>query len=61
MNIFYDENMPFAADFFADLGVLTAFSGRALSATDMRDADVLLVRSITQVNAALLQKNKTLS
>ena len=61
MNIFYDENMPFAAEFFADLGVLTAFSGRALSATDVRDADVLLVRSITKVNEALLQKNKTLS
>lgn len=61
MNIFYDENMPFAAEFFADLGVLTPFSGRVLSATDIRDADVLLVRSITKVNEDLLQQNKTLS
>jgi len=60
MNIFYDENMPFAAEFFADLGKLTAFSGRSLSPTDITDADVLLVRSITQVNEALLQQNKTL-
>ncbi|MFT6920647.1 MAG: erythronate-4-phosphate dehydrogenase [Cognaticolwellia sp.] len=61
MNIFYDENMPFAAEFFADLGVLTAFSGRDLSATEISDADVLLVRSITKVNETLLQHNKTLS
>lgn len=61
MNIFYDENMPFAAEFFADLGVLTPFAGRALSATDICDADVLLVRSITKVNEDLLQQNKALS
>lgn len=60
MNIFYDENMPFAAEFFADLGDLTAFSGRHLSAIDVSSADVLLVRSITQVNEALLQSNKGL-
>ena len=58
MNIFYDENMPFAAEFFADLGDLTAFSGRTLSAQDVSDADVLLVRSITQVNEDLLQQKK---
>lgn len=61
MNIFYDENMPFAKEFFADLGTLTAFSGRSLVAKDIANADVLLVRSITQVNKALLQHNKTLS
>ena len=61
MNIFYDENMPFAAEFFADLGELTAFTGRTLSANDVSDADVLLVRSITKVNEDLLQHNKKLS
>ena len=61
MNIFYDENMPFAAEFFSDLGDLTAFSGRTLTSTDVRDADVLLVRSITKVNERLLQQNKALS
>ncbi len=61
MNIFYDENMPFAAEFFADLGVLTPFSGRTLSPIDIQDADVLLVRSITKVSEDLLQKNKALS
>ena len=61
MNIFYDENMPFAKDFFADLGTLTAFSGRTLTANDVANADVMLVRSITQVNKALLQNNNVLS
>lgn len=61
MNIFYDENMPFAAEFFADLGILTPFSGRSLSASDVSDADVLLVRSITKVNEALLNENTQLS
>lgn len=61
MNIFYDENMPFAAEFFADLGILTPFSGRSLSANDVSDADVLLVRSITKVNEALLNENTQLS
>ncbi len=60
MNIFYDENMPFAAEFFSDLGRLQAFSGRSLLANDIGDADVLLVRSITQVNEALLSANKQL-
>jgi erythronate-4-phosphate dehydrogenase len=61
MNIFYDENMPFAAEFFADLGVLTPFSGRTLSPMDIQDADVLLVRSITKVNESLLLQNQALS
>ena len=61
MNILYDENMPFAAEFFAELGKLTAFSGRSLTPDDVSDADVLLVRSITRVNQDLLQQNKRLS
>ena len=60
MNIFYDENMPFAAEFFADLGTLTPYSGRTLSDEKVSEADVLLVRSITKVNEALLHSNKQL-
>jgi erythronate-4-phosphate dehydrogenase len=58
MQIFYDENMPFATEFFGDLGQLTPFSGRSLSAAGVARADVLLVRSITKVNQALLSNNK---
>lgn len=65
MNIFYDENMPFAeefmAEFFGDDTQLTAFSGRDLSAEQVKDADVLLVRSITKVNQTLLAQNTRLA
>lgn len=56
MNIFVDENMPYAKEFFSGIGTVTQFSGRELSGSDIHDADVLLVRSITQVNQALVQE-----
>jgi erythronate-4-phosphate dehydrogenase len=61
MNIHYDENMPFAREFFGELGHLIPFSGRELHAENVKEADVLLVRSITKVNESLLSKNKKLS
>ena len=65
MNIFYDENMPFAEDFMAEFfgedTQLTSFSGRDLSAEQVKDADVLLVRSITKVNETLLAQNTRLA
>ena len=60
MNIFYDENMPFVKEFFSDFGNLYSFSGRSLTANDIIKADVLLVRSITQVNETLLRLNNQL-
>ncbi|REL36223.1 4-phosphoerythronate dehydrogenase [Thalassotalea euphylliae] len=58
MKIFFDENMPFAREFFSELGgeqhQLVPFKGRELNAQQLIDADVLLVRSITKVNEALL-------
>ena len=58
MKIFYDENMPFAKEFFGELGQLQPFVGRELTAQQVQDADVLLVRSITKVNQALLASNQ---
>lgn len=60
MKIYYDENMPFAREFFGSLGQLQAFSGRELTTEQIADADVLLVRSITKVNQQLLANNKQL-
>ena len=54
MKILIDENMPFAEEFFADMAKIERFPGRALSPQQLEDADVLLVRSITKVNAPLL-------
>jgi len=61
MKIFYDENMPFAKEFFSDFGQLIPFSGRDLTAEQLSDADVLLVRSITRVNKNLLRLNNNLA
>ncbi len=66
MKIFYDENMPYAAQFFADFGSsnnpieLIPFVGRELTPEQVADADVLLVRSITKVNEDLLKLNTKL-
>lgn len=53
LRIVADENMPGLAMFDA-LGSVVARPGRALSARDLGQADVLLVRSVTRVDAALL-------
>lgn len=60
MNIFYDENMPFAEEFFSSLGKTVSFSGRELTSDKVLEADVLLVRSITQVNEKLLSSNEAI-
>ncbi|WNC67452.1 4-phosphoerythronate dehydrogenase [Thalassotalea nanhaiensis] len=61
MKIFYDENIPYAKEFFHDFGELVPFAGRELSAEQVKDADVLLVRSITKVNEQLLHLNTKLT
>ena len=54
MKIVCDENIPLAGRFFEALGELVYYSGRAISSDNVRDADILLVRSVTCVNEALL-------
>lgn len=55
MKIVADENIAFAREFFSQAGELRLMPGRNITAADVRDADILLVRSVTDVNAALLQ------
>lgn len=54
LRIVADENMP-GLDMFEALGTVVTRPGRALSARDLQRADVLLVRSVTRVDAALLE------
>ncbi|WP_087017612.1 4-phosphoerythronate dehydrogenase [Thaumasiovibrio subtropicus] len=56
MNIVIDENMPYAEALFTQLGEVTLLPGRNLTADDLVDVDALMIRSVTQVNAALLAK-----
>jgi len=60
LNIYIDENIPYAKPFFEDHGRVTLFSGRTVTGEQLKDADVLLVRSITQVNESLLKLNLNL-
>ena len=56
MKILIDENMPYAAELFSQLGEVVAKPGRTLAAEDLVDIDALMIRSVTKVNASLLEK-----
>jgi erythronate-4-phosphate dehydrogenase len=54
MKIVCDKNMPFATEAFGTLGEVLSRDGRQIAPGDVRDADLLVTRSTTKVNAALL-------
>ncbi|MGE8501980.1 MAG: 4-phosphoerythronate dehydrogenase PdxB [Pseudomonas sp.] len=58
MHIVADENIPLLDEFFADFGTINRLPGRAITAQDVRDADLLLVRSVTRVDRALLEGSR---
>ena len=60
MRILIDENMPVADVLFADFGEVIRVPGRQMTAAQVADADVLLVRSVTRVDAALLEQARRL-
>lgn len=54
MKIVADENMPLVKELFAPFGEVQTFPGRELGPEQIKGADVLLVRSVTTVNAEIL-------
>jgi erythronate-4-phosphate dehydrogenase len=54
VKILVDENMPYARELFSRTGDVVAVPGRPLPEAELQDADGLMVRSVTKVNAALL-------
>jgi len=54
MEIVADENIPFVSTVFASLGEVRTLIGRQINRADLGDAEVLLVRSVTQVDEKLL-------
>jgi erythronate-4-phosphate dehydrogenase len=54
LRIVADRVIAAAATAFAEIGEVTLADGRLISAELLADADVLLVRSVTRVDAALL-------
>lgn len=55
LEIYADENIPGLREYLGDAVNITFFSGRELTAAQLRDADALLVRSVTRVQRELLQ------
>ena len=54
MRILADENIPLLDAFFGGFGSIRRMPGRAIDAAAVAEADVLLVRSVTRVDAAML-------
>lgn len=58
MLIVADENIPLLDAFFAGFGEIRRYPGRAIDAACVKDADVLLVRSVTRVDRQLLEGSR---
>ncbi len=54
LDIVADENIPLAGTLFGSMGPVRLAPGRNISPEMVRHADMLLVRSVTRVDAALL-------
>jgi erythronate-4-phosphate dehydrogenase len=54
IKIVADNAIPFVEKFFSCIGVLELVEGRKITAEVVKDADVLVVRTITKVNSELL-------
>ncbi len=54
LKIVADENIPQVKQAFDSIGSVQVVPGRTLSAQVVKDADILLVRSITRVDKQLL-------
>jgi erythronate-4-phosphate dehydrogenase len=54
MRIVIDRNIPFGEPVFSTLGDVTALRTGDIQAAAVRNADILIIRSETKVNAALL-------
>ena len=55
MRIVADENIPLLDEFFAGFGEIQRLPGRAIDAAAVAQAELLLVRSVTVVDRALLK------
>jgi len=58
MKLVVDENIALAEEAFGSFGELLLVNGRGIKNEILRDADILIVRSITNVNKELLSDTK---
>ena len=57
MRILADQNIAAVESWFGALGPVQRFDGRQLTAGDLTETELLLVRSVTRVDAALLAQS----
>lgn len=55
MKLLIDENISFAEEAFSQFGEVELLPGRSINKNKVQNADVLIVRSITNVNEELLE------
>lgn len=58
MKLVIDDTCYAYKEMFSHLGNITAIAGRDINANSVKDADILIVRSRTKVNQALLEKSQ---
>jgi erythronate-4-phosphate dehydrogenase len=58
MKIVADAHLPYLNEYFGCYGDIHKVSGREMRAADVQDADILLVRAVTKVNAELLSGSR---
>lgn len=58
MLIIADQNIPFAREAFGVCGEVRLIAGRAITPNLVREAEALLVRSVTRVNRELLEGSR---
>jgi erythronate-4-phosphate dehydrogenase len=57
MKIVMDENVLLGKETFSIIGEVTSVPGRAITSDVIKEADILVVRSVTEVNEALLKNS----
>jgi len=58
VKIIVDENIPFGREAFGQLGDVVTMHGRKMDTAAVRDADLLIIRSITKVGHELLEGSR---
>ena len=58
MRVIADRDIPQVRSAFAEFGDVCLVSGRTLTPGQLRDAEILLVRSVTRVDKGLLENSK---
>ncbi|RDV24699.1 4-phosphoerythronate dehydrogenase [Alteromonas aestuariivivens] len=60
MKLLFEDSIPFGQVYFAELGDAQAYNWQTLQPQDLKDVDVLAVRSTTRVNSELLAQANAL-